>query len=186
MSFASGGNATTLRNEFPAMRDLLLGGHIWYFASDLVSLTPLSGVSLGSWKFAFQKPTDCARIISITTKDMVYPYEMRADKLYSNMSVMDMRYVKSFPSDAALDGVLYPNDFAQALTCKIAAHIGVSVTQNRALTDLSARDYFEAIREARFNGACERYDQVLGAEDWLDSRYESSGYDDVGSRHTAT
>lgn len=185
-TFTDGGNATTMRSEFPAIRNLLLAEHVWHFVSTEEILSPLTGESSEDYDYVFQMPANVARVVSVTTGGDANPYDIRGGKIYASFNSINLRYVQSFSSDVTDDAQLYPDSFAHALTCRLAAHVGVNITQNRALTDLNMQEYMLAISQARFSGACERFDQVTSAEEWLDSRNSSLGEVDIGARHTAT
>tara|TARA_R110000782_G_scaffold58561_1_gene122258 strand:- start:440 stop:1063 length:624 start_codon:yes stop_codon:yes gene_type:complete len=184
-TFTDGGNATTMRSEFPAIRNLLLSEHVWHFASELVTPAALNETVPGDWTYAFAIPPDCARITAFDVSGEVHPYEIRSGKIYYDFSTPTLRYVKNFPADATEDAVLYPDSFAYALTCRLAAHVGVNITQNTKLSGDLMQEYMLAVGQARFSGACERFDQVTRAQEWLDSRHGSLGDVDIGARHTA-
>ena len=118
-TFTDGGNATTMRSEFPAIRNLLLSEHVWHFASELVTPAALNETVPGDWTYAFAIPPDCARITAFDVSGEVHPYEIRSGKIYYDFSTPTLRYVKNFPADATEDAVLYPDSFAYALNAPV-------------------------------------------------------------------
>lgn len=155
--------------RYPLIRDNLLRGHTWAFAKRAISLTPDDVSDLPSWEQMFSAPSSVARIISIKdADDNTIEYELINGHIYADESSIIVRYVMKY--DDVDDGVEFPSDFGEALASMLAADICISLTQTQALRQTYMDEFSYALSMARFNGAVERSDEVIIAEDWTGSR----------------
>lgn len=170
-----------VQEQFPKTLHQMCRSHVWHFLKTFTSLTGTADANTDNWSFVVTLPTNCLRILSVSVERHVIQYERMGNVIYTNDETVMLRYVRkpvlvAIPYSAGPPEVLavaadeFPDDFAEACACYLAADISVSLTQNADLRTQMLQMYEGLVRQARFNGACELPDQEIQATAWIDSR----------------
>lgn len=140
--------------HYAETRDEILRHHRWNFAIKRVTLTQLPVEPLFGWRFAYQLPTDCMRVLELNGIDpgrRIRPWEIEEHTLLANDEQADIRYI-SRVTDANQFDPLFVEAFALKLASKIARPLtgsgplaGEMLTEYEKLTGNRARrtDAFE-------------------------------------------
>lgn len=172
---------TLVQEQFPKTLHYVCRSHVWHFLKTFADLTGVATTSLSPWTHTVTLPADCLRILSVSVENYAVPYEQHGSTLYVRDAEVTLRYIRQpvlaavaddpeTEENEAVAADTFPDDFAEAVAYRLAGDISVSLTQNADLKQLMYTEYMEAIRTARFNGACEIADQTIPATEWLDSR----------------
>jgi len=162
-------NARRCNAIFEQTRDEVLRGHPWNFAMERVSLAVLDDEPTYEFSVAYQLPADCLRVVSTNTTDMEYKIEGR--KLLCDYTGVKIRYIKRIE-----DPVQFDANFIEALAAKIATKLAYAITESKTLFDASVKWYAEIMADARSADAQEGTPDEYRDGDWLDARWEGSGY----------
>lgn len=169
--------ATLTTARFTPCLNAMIRGHVWAFLKKVAvcistttadSLAPVDEVV---WSYVHELPLDLGRILEVTDANQAsLSYERVGSALLTNDDRIILRYIRRVdPSEYATYG--FPDDFAEALACYLAADVAVSLTQDSGLRQMMLSEYEGLIRTARFNGAVERSSMSITVFDsWLNSR----------------
>ena len=107
-----------------AVRDVL-AWYSWTFATATLRLTRLTATppSVTGFRYAYQLPAD---MLQINRPFPISNYDLREDKLYSNVSDLTIEY--TFKPDESR----FPYYFTSLLTAKLAADICILVTEDKS------------------------------------------------------
>lgn len=172
---------TLVQEQFPKVLHSVARSHVWHFLKDYETLTGTASTTVLPWSHYAALPADCLRILSVGVNNYNVPYEQMGDTLWLRDDEVFLRYIRKPvlvaiaydagpPEVVAVDADEFPDDFAEAVACALAADISVSLTQNADLRQQMLVQYTEAVRMARFHGACEVSDTQIGADEWLNAR----------------
>jgi len=172
---------TLVQEQFPKALHFVARSHVWHFLKDFEDLTGTTTTALDPWTHYAALPADCLRILSVGVENYAVPYEQQGNRLYLRDAEVTLRYIRKPvlaaiaysagpPEVQAVAADEFPDDFAEAVAYRLAGDISVSLTQNADLKQLMYTEYMEAVRTARFNGACELADLEIGASQWMDAR----------------
>jgi hypothetical protein len=104
----------TCKLFYDSMRNKLLTGHIWKFATVYAKLERASTPPLFNWAYAYALPSNFLKMSDIYPK--IGRYEIGAgDIVYTNISDGYIEYVAD-----VIDPTLFSNDFKEALIYKLA------------------------------------------------------------------
>jgi hypothetical protein len=141
-------NARKCNAIFDLTRDNLLTQHYWNFSLKEASLALSEDTpTIEDWAYIFQIPTDC---LLIAYNDGDYPYAVVGDKLYSNDSTCNIRYVSRVTNPQ-----LFSSGFLTALATRLAADLCFGITQNATLAQAMEAKAVQALREAKWTDAQE-------------------------------
>lgn len=174
--------ADACKIRYPFCRNTLLRGHAWLFDRIYTLAAPLAApASLPpSWAYAYNIPSDCSRLVSVTVDDQEVDYEIIGSLFYTNHAAVGLRYTQNF--SAIDDGRAWPDDFAEALAIFLAMDLSMLLTQNPGIKQTLERELQNALAMARFNGAVERAGpEIIETSTWLTSR--DGGFTDIGARN---
>ena len=157
-------NARLCNARYPEVRDAVFRSHVWgclqvRSAIGLSTTTPAWG-----FKFKFDLPGDCIRLLRILDYDSNYKVEGR--KILSNTSSMKILYIAR---------VIDPNEYdellRETLSASLSADIAFAVTSNNTTSQNMYQLYQEKLRDARFVDSTEgqNVDQDLGMADVIDA-----------------
>lgn len=119
--------------------DMVLQSHPWRFAGKTAALASTTNPKLGSWEYAYVRPTDCIMIRSIRREytdvevydDNVlrsaygFPYEVEADRIYCDLSPAYLRYTFRLT-----DPTKYPALFTEAFSWHLAVRLAMPITRD--------------------------------------------------------
>lgn len=127
-SFTDGTTEATVCNTlYPGVRDSLLSGHPWNFATGQISLPALVAVPVADYEYAYQLPADYLRAISVGNgpRGAGVDYRIAERKIHCNQ-----------PPPCVLSYIFRPDEstfpawFTQALAVLVAANICQAITDN--------------------------------------------------------
>jgi hypothetical protein len=157
-------NARLCNARFSEVRDAVFRSHVWgclqvRSAIGLSTTTPAWG-----FKFKFDLPGDCIRLLRILDYDTNYKVEGR--KVLSNSETMKILYVSR---------VTDPNEYDELLRETISASLGADIAFGITSNNQTAKNMYELfkdkLRDARFVDSTEgqNVEQDLGITDVIDA-----------------
>ena len=151
---------------YDSKRDELLRSYEWKFATTRTNLAPTVDTPAFDWTYEFNLPADCLKLLYVGDANKVrYPYRLESNKILANYDVLYIIYTKRVTDPDSMDA-----SFRATLSMYIAQHVskplGAKSEYNKAVEEYETR-----LAEARFAGSVEAHDEVIEAENWLESRY---------------
>lgn len=137
----------------------------WNFAKRSTSVSGSASATMG-YSYRFTKPTDCVRLISISSSSAYYPpleaYDEDATYWYSNVTTIYITYVSD---DASYGGDLtkWPESFAKVIEAYLAVEIAPSLTKSDALIGHAEGVLDDAMRRALAKDAINRTSRVVSS-----------------------
>lgn len=156
-------NARRMNVIYVTVRDSLLRGHLWNFATLRASLASVDETPPWGYTNVHQIPTASLRVIhsSISSQD----YRIEGRKIYSDDSSMEIKYISR-----ETDTQKYPEDFIEAFAMKLAARLAYAITSSRSLAK-DANDLFkDKLREAKAADAQENTTDEIETSAFIQSR----------------
>tara|TARA_R110002012_G_scaffold57915_1_gene149596 strand:+ start:19421 stop:20035 length:615 start_codon:yes stop_codon:yes gene_type:complete len=120
-------------NIYEEIVEATLTRHRWRFATGQKQLSLLTTTPVGRWEYAYQMPTDplVLQIITVTSSDVVIPYNRYEDKIYvdgyGSTSTVVMDYI--FRQDESK----FPPYFRLALEYKLASIYAGAVARDAGM-----------------------------------------------------
>ena len=148
---------------YKSTRDYLLRSHSWNFAIKRTEMPRLTVDPVYDYTYAYKLPSDCLRVI-IPSRN-IWAYGIEGDTLVTDYPSGLLKYVAQITDPNQFDV-----SFIEALACKLAAELAVSLTDNDARHANMVQLFEMAIVEARKNDAMEDGPKWLTSEEWLDAR----------------
>ncbi len=159
--------AKILKERFDEVRDEVLRGHPWNFATKRASLA--ANATSPEWGFdnAFDLPTDCLRVLELENPAK-YPYRIEGRQIVTDLGTpLNLEYTSQITDPTMMD-VMFRQAFAAALAADVAEAITGTTTKVEELI---------AIRNAKMKASKtpdgqEHSPRQIEASEWLDSREE--------------
>jgi len=160
-----------------SLRDSTLRSYNWSFAKNVTaSITP-TVQAFASWTHSAALPTECLRVVAVydaTTKARISSYEIGSvatveSVCLSSVSPVIIKYIGQ-PTSASESSYVYPDDFAQALSCLLAAEISTAIFDSPERRDTWLAQFVSAIRMARFCNTIEQPVASMPNADWIAAR----------------
>ena len=152
------------RNFGPA-RDQVLRSHPWNFAVARRRLARLAEVPAFGFAFAYQRPTDWLRTLSVHASDGgrdAVPYRMEGDRLLGDAPDLYLRYVFRVEDPNQYDPL-----FVDALAMRLAARLAKAITQSTGEKERIEALYRDALRKARAVDGVEDFAEAVPEGSWL-------------------
>jgi hypothetical protein len=152
----------------------------WNFATKTLEIESSTSIDpTFGYEYAFQKPTDLARLCAISSSDQLWPpLDRYADEVGYWWADVDPLYV-SFVSNAidyGNDLALWPATYSKYVYTTLAERICMSVTQSdNKLSEIIGR-VKQAKIEARSNDAMGQPAPVVSTGSWVDARQGGGRY----------
>ena len=159
--------AIACRDHFEPVRDALLRGHPWNFATVRADLAEGATPEYG-WSRSFALPNDFLRLNTVNGVEASRceaDYSLTFRTIYSNADTLQVTYVKQVE-----DTTLFDPLFVEAFVLKLAAAIAPSIadpTEKGAMEGLSA----SRLRDAAFADASENRSMISTTSMGAASRY---------------
>jgi hypothetical protein len=159
--------AIACRDHFEPVRDALLRGHPWNFATVRADLAEGATPEYG-WSRSFTLPDDFLRLNTVNGVEASRceaDYSLTFRTIYSNADTLQVTYVKQIE-----DTTLFDPLFVEAFVLKLAAAIAPSIadpTEKSAMEGLSA----SRLRDAAFADASENRSMISTTSMGAASRY---------------
>lgn len=153
-----------MKEQYPKLRDDLLFAHPWNFATKRETLAASVTPPLYDFGYQFPLPADCLRVVDTDLpKDVAWKVEGR--NILANSDAITIKYITQIT-----DVTLYPPSFVEVLSCKLAAEVAYSLTQNASLKNALYNEYMLKLKEARSFDAQEANGDKYTASSWLNAR----------------
>jgi hypothetical protein len=171
---------TLCKLHYPICRDTVLMAHPWNFAIKRTVLPKELVPPTHEFSAQHTIPADCLRIMrtGFEAAGMPIIYRIEGNKLLCND---DQVYVEYITSDVPT-GRFSPL-FVDALACKLAAEIAISITGSDSKAQSMMQMYVAKIQEARVTDAMEGTPRdIVDTSGWFNARggfaghYTHSGY----------
>lgn len=167
-------------DALPDVVDLVLRDHAWSHAMRWVSLARSASESAFGYTFTYMLPQDCVRLIDVRARpapDAPLAHYAVAGSgagqiICTNAKPAYARYVARMPTSRMEDVAYWPQDFAEAVSCRLAAEIAVLGAQDSRLPVTLLQMYNLALDTARLNDAatCNEISTPSGTCDFLLAR----------------
>lgn len=120
---------------FEPLRDAMLSAYPWRFAVTQAALPRLSDAPLSDYRFAFQIPADCLRVLSVGAagRSRGVTYRRVGNTLHSDTETLIIDYVYRPEDEVA------PAYFDQALIARLAAEFCLPLTENASRAEMLYR-----------------------------------------------
>jgi len=160
---------------FDSARDQVLRAHAWTFAGATIALAALSEVTT-DWSFCYAYPSDCLFVRQVYGEgmkkdpqpakyDLGLSPDTRAKAILTDVEAAYCDYTVRVENTEAFDG-----SFVDALSWKIAALIAQPLTGNAGLADVMARNYMQAIEDAKRTNKSEPNSPVAPYSQYIAAR----------------
>lgn len=161
--------AITLKNCFDLVRDIVLRGHPWNFATKRAVLARLTEAPLFGYSYAYQLPIDQLRVLGIVDGagklDPTLVYEIEGDRLLTNQTSASIKYIQRVSDIGIFDA-----QFCSALASRLAAEVAYQLTGAAAMKKQMMDEYRYELMEARSIDAQENPPEVYETNDWIEAR----------------
>ena len=155
---------------FDTVSKQALRSFAWGFATSYVKLNPSSQAPSHGFAYSYSMPADCLRVLDVRLAD-----DLRAPKarfsisgrlIYANVTPCHVRYIKNLSASPEN----WPDDFADAVSCKIAAEICCLSAQTATMVPGLLQMYQIALAQAQSIDSTETNERVPLDESILASR----------------
>ena len=157
-------NARLCNSRYTQVRDAVFRSHPWNCLQKRVELAQSTTTPPWGYKFKFNLPGDCLRLLRILDYDSNYKVEGR--KILSNASTMKILYIGRITDPNEYDELL-----RETLSASLAADIAFAVTSNNTTATNMYNLFQDKLKDARFVDSTEgqNVDQDLGMADQIDA-----------------
>lgn len=150
--------------QYSKVRDELIFDHPWNFAMKRVALVATATVPAFEFAYEYTLPTDFMRMWATHYGDDFYQIE--GNKLYSNYSTVNIRYIAKITDPTA-----FSSSFAELLSTKLAADMAWSLTQSGTLKAALMEEFKMKLKDARSFDGQENPSYPLTDDIFINSRY---------------
>lgn len=123
---------------YPYIRDEELSAHPWNFATMQAQCALTTETVLFDYTYAYQKPSDCLRIIKIYEDDDAY--QVVGDLIYTDVSTLYIEYIKQIT-----DTNVFSSAFKTVLAARLKYELCFALTGSRTMT----LELFEVLQRTR-------------------------------------
>ena len=165
-------NARLCNSRYTQVRDAVFRSHPWNCLQKRVQLASSTNTPAWGYKFQFDLPGDCLRLLRILDYDLDHKVEGR--KILSNASSMKILYVSRITDPNEYDELL-----RETLSAALGADIAYGVTSSNPVTQNMYQLFQDKLRDARFVDATEGQNNspdlgmtdAIEASTFINSRY---------------
>lgn len=158
-----GKNASLCNAVFEILRNEVLEGHAWSFATKTVTLASIVGTPLMDWTYQFQLPSDFLKMVR--AEDWKQEFDTLDGYLHSNDDPMIIKYVFECTNVG-----LWSYSFAQCLSWRIAAELSYAITKSNAVAQTMMAGYAMSLKEARYNDSHKKTPEGPIVDSYIDVR----------------
>lgn len=166
-------NGARCNDLYEYIRDDLLRGHTWNFATRMVELTVNGTAPVMEFDYAHDLPADWLRTITVHDNDAglgaLQFLEMEVDAtrvLATNSEDVYLKYVYQHVTEAR-----WPADFVMAMQLALARDLAVPVANSNTLEERLDRQAATALRKAKSSDALTNPPPRRPLGSWVTSRY---------------
>lgn len=169
--------ARAVFSMFDIVRDAELRSHIWSFSVKRASLPQLTTTPDWGFKYEYQIPSDCLRILMVNDiyngPDMsdyrnkpVAEYSLEGNKILTNIGApLKLRYISRVEETTQWDSM-----FVEAFACRLAMEMCEDLTQSNTKRQLAQSEYTAMLRSAIRASSIEQPAQAMPDNSWMLSR----------------
>ena len=151
------------REHYGISRDELLRSHAWAFALGRSTLSADSDTPDFEWDYQYQLPADCLRVLSLYGTP--YPYAIEGEKLLTDASEVDLRYIKKITDPTKFDVL-----FVEVLVLQLAVNLAIPLSQDVNLAERAAGELISKTKRARMINSKETESGKEVPVTWNDAR----------------
>lgn len=156
--------ARLCKEQYPKIRDEILGSHLWNFAMKRAALALLPDVPAFGFSYTYALPTDYIRVLHMSNKSVRFKIEQNK-RLITNNTSGNILYIAKIT-----DVSMYSPVFSEALAYQLAVDLSYALVQNSALGERLNGKATQKLRDARsFDGQEGTPDELL-SDVWLNDR----------------
>jgi hypothetical protein len=165
-------NARLCNSRYTQVRDAVFRSHPWNCLQVRLELPQSTTTPTWGFKFQFDLPGDCLRLLKILDYDSNYKVEGRA--ILSNNETMKILYISRIEDPAQYDELL-----RETLSAALGADIAYAITSNNTTSQNMLVTYQEKLKDARFVDSTEGQNvspqngmsDAIDASTFINSRY---------------
>ena len=165
-------NARLCNSRYTQVRDAVFRSHPWNCLQKRVELAQSTTTPPWGYKFKFDLPGDCLRLLRILDYDLDHKVEGR--KILSNASSMKILYVARITDPNEYDELL-----RETLSAALGSDIAYGVTSSNPVTQNMYQLFQDKLKDARFVDATEGQNNspdlgmtdAIEASTFINSRY---------------
>ena len=157
-------NARLCNSRFTQVRDAVFRSHPWNCLQKRVELASSTTTPAWGYKFKFDLPGDCLRLLRILDFDSNYQVEGRS--ILSNNETMKILYISRVEDPNQYDELL-----RETLSAALGSDIAYAITSNNTTSQNMLVTYQEKLKDARFVDSTEGQNtrQENGMSDAVDA-----------------
>ena len=157
-------NARLCNSRFKQVRDAVFRSHPWNCLQTRVELASSTTTPAWGYKFKFDLPGDCLRLLRILDFDSNYQVEGRS--ILSNNETMKILYISRVEDPNQYDELL-----RETLSAALGSDIAYAITSNNTTSQNMLVTYQEKLKDARFVDSTEGQNirQENGMSDAVDA-----------------
>ena len=156
--------ARLCKEQYPKIRDEIIGSHLWNFAMKRAVLAQLPDVPAFGFSYTYALPTDYIRVLHMNEKSTRFKIEQNK-RLITNSISVSILYVAKIE-----DVSMYSPIFREALAYQLAVDLSYALVQNSALGERLNGKATQKLRDARSFDGQEGTPDELMSDIWLGSR----------------
>jgi hypothetical protein len=165
-------NARLCNSRFTQVRDAVFRSHPWNCLQKRVELASSTTTPAWGYKFKFDLPGDCLRLLRILDFDSNYQVEGRS--ILSNNETMKILYISRVEDPNQYDELL-----RETLSAALGSDIAYAITSNNTTSQNMLVTYQEKLKDARFVDSTEGQNtrqengmsDAIDASTFINSRY---------------
>ena len=165
-------NARLCNSRFTQVRDAVFRSHPWNCLQKRVQLASSTNTPAWGYKFQFDLPGDCLRLLRILDFDSNYQVEGRS--ILSNNETMKILYISRVEDPNQYDELL-----RETLSAALGSDIAYAITSNNTTSQNMLVTYQEKLKDARFVDSTEGQNirqengmsDIVDAGTFINSRY---------------
>lgn len=156
-------NARRANAIYTLIRDEVLRSAPWKFAIRWASLSQLSEEIKSGYKYAYQLPSDCLKVLRLKDKDA--DFRVENSKLYCNESEATIKYIARIEDSSQFDSA-----FVSAFATRLAAELAYPLTASLSLTKAKWEEYAFKIKQAEALNSQEDKADYRDTSIWINER----------------
>ena len=165
-------NARLCNSRYTQVRDAVFRSHPWNCLQKRVELASSTTTPAWGYKFKFDLPGDCLRLLRILDFDSNYQVEGRS--ILSNNETMKILYISRVEDPNQYDELL-----RETLSAALGSDIAYAITSNNTTSQNMLVTYQEKLKDARFVDSTEGQNirqengmsDIVDAGTFINSRY---------------
>lgn len=161
--------ARVCNQQYFKLRDDLLRGHQWNFATKRLKLAQDSSTPVSEFDFQYTLPADWLRTVDVHNNDGglgTVEYRMEGGKILSNSDEIWLVYIFRVTDVNAMSA-----DFQEALAYRLAVELATPVAQSNTLKQALSEDFKSQLRRAKSSDSIEDFPPAFPEGSWVTDRF---------------